>query len=279
MRLTLSHSPRASDAAAIGRCVVRSLYAELVLYPKPGLVSLRDSGAHEDMDARTFLKSLFALRRFFVEVAGAGADGASFARLRELGIAAESRMLRATGGINTHRGAIFVLGLLAAAAGACGARGDLRDTLLGLWGRELRAMRVPRDAPPSHGRWVASRYGVAGARGEAAEGFPSVFEAGLPALRGALLRGTTMEAAQVQAFFTLLHCVHDSNVLYRGGERGAIFARDAARDFLERGGVFARDWKRSAVSLHRAFVLRGLSPGGCADLLAATLFVHALQSP
>jgi triphosphoribosyl-dephospho-CoA synthase len=277
--LALPESRPAVDAAAIGRCVVRSLYAELALFPKPGLVSLSDSGAHEDMDARTFLKSLFALRRFFLQVAEAGAAGASFARLRELGIVAEARMLRATGGINTHRGAIFVLGLLAAAAGACGSRDELRVTLLALWGRELRAMRLPGDAPPSHGRWVASRYGVAGARGEAAEGFPSVFEAGLPALRSALLRGATVEAARVQTFFALLGRVQDSNVLYRGGISGAVFVREAACDFLERGGVFAPEWKRSALSLHRAFVRRGLSPGGCADLLAATLFVHALQAP
>ena len=105
--------PARADTAAAGvlvaRHAVRSLYQELVLYPKPGLVSLVDTGSHTDMDASTFVRSLFSLRRYFLEIALAGSQGADFAVLRGLGIEAERRMLLATGGINTHRGAIFSL--------------------------------------------------------------------------------------------------------------------------------------------------------------------------
>ena len=96
----------------ISRGAVRALYAELALEPKPGLVSYRDNGSHADMNASTFLKSLFALRVFFGEVVRAGAEACSLAELQSLGLCAEARMLKATGGINTHRGAIFSLGLL-----------------------------------------------------------------------------------------------------------------------------------------------------------------------
>ena len=111
--------PRA-DAfhAALGRAAIVSLYDELALAPKPGLVSFVDAGSHHDMDAGTFLRSLFALRHYFVRIAAQGAASTAFAPLQALGIAAEARMLRATGGVNTHRGAIFTLGLLCAAAGA-----------------------------------------------------------------------------------------------------------------------------------------------------------------
>ena len=102
---------------------MRSLYDELSLYPKPGLVSLVDNGSHCDMDAGTFMRSLFALRRYFFHIAAAGAANAPFSELKRLGIAAERRMLAATGGVNTHRGAIFCIGMLCAAAGRCKALG------------------------------------------------------------------------------------------------------------------------------------------------------------
>ena len=113
-------SPR--TAHRIARLALRSLYRELALYPKPGLVSFRDNGAHQDMDATTFVRSLFSLRGYFVAIATAGMLAAKFNELQQLGIAAESRMLRATRGINTHRGAIFSQGILAAAAGHAVAR-------------------------------------------------------------------------------------------------------------------------------------------------------------
>src|SRR3954462_2200459 len=107
MSLSLVHSRPIAPvwaAAPIGRAAVRALYAELALSPKPGLVSPLDSGAHDDMDMTTFMRSLFALRGYFCAIAAAGAAGAAFPALQALGIAAERRMLEATRGINTHRG-------------------------------------------------------------------------------------------------------------------------------------------------------------------------------
>ena len=174
---------------------MRSLYQELALYPKPGLVSFRDNGAHLDMNAATFVRSLFSLRGYFVAIAAAGMRDAEFAELQQLGLAAESHMLRATRGINTHRGAIFTHGILAAAAGCAAARNiepsdeNLRAIVTDNWSRDLRAVAIARAATPSHGQLMAARHGVTGARGEALLGFPSVFEIALPALRGALAGG------------------------------------------------------------------------------------------
>src|ERR1022692_4785863 len=86
--------------AALGRAAIVSLYDELALEPKPGLVSFADAGSHDDMNAGTFLRSLFALRHFFPCAAAQGAASAAFAPLEALGIAAETRMLRATDGVN-----------------------------------------------------------------------------------------------------------------------------------------------------------------------------------
>ncbi|MGA9666518.1 MAG: triphosphoribosyl-dephospho-CoA synthase MdcB [Gallionella sp.] len=277
--------PNSSRTAyRIARLAVRSLYQELALYPKPGLVSLRDNGAHRDMDAVTFVRSLFSLRAYFVAIAAAGMREAKFDELQQLGLAAESRMLHATRGINTHRGAIFTQGILAAAAGCAAARNielsdeNLRVIVTTNWSGELRAIAVAQAATPSHGQLMAARHGASGARGEALLGFPSVFEVALPALRSALARGADMHLALLHTFFALLSDIRDTNVLFRGGAEALVFVQTRAGEFLARGSVFVPGWQQSAESIHRECSARNLSPGGCADLLAAAWFVHELQS-
>ena len=135
----------------IGRLAIHALLRELTLHPKPGLVSPVDNGAHDDMNVTTFVRSLLALRSYFTAIAAAGAREATFQELQRLGIEAERKMLAATGGINTHRGAIFCLGFLAAAAGWRLARGldlhgeHLTGTILNLWGEGVA--EVGRAAP------------------------------------------------------------------------------------------------------------------------------------
>ena len=273
-----------SSAHHIARLAVRSLYRELALYPKPGLVSFRDNGAHPDMDAATFMHSLFSLRGYFAAISAAGMRAATFNELQQLGLTAESRMLDATRGINTHRGAIFTQGLLAAAAGYAVARNirpsdeNLRAIIMEKWSRDLRAIAVAHAATPTHGQLMAARHGATGARGEAMMGFPSVFEIALPALRDALDRGAEAQLAFLHTFFVLLAETKDTNVLFRGGTEGLLFIQTQARDFLGRGSVFEPGWQQRAESLHRECSAKNLSPGGCADLLAAAWFVHQLQS-
>ena len=128
------------QAQRLGAAAVRALYVELVLEPKPGLVSLRDAGSHRDMNATTFVRSLFALRHYFPRIAHAGMTGAPFEVLEELGVRAETRMLAVTAASTRHRGAVFCLGLLCAAAAvglrraAPSMRTGLRAVLLDTWG-------------------------------------------------------------------------------------------------------------------------------------------------
>lgn len=268
------------DCAGIALAAVRSLYDELSLYPKPGLVSLVDNGSHADMDAATFMRSLFALRSYFFHIAAAGAASAPFTELKRLGIAAERRMLAATGGVNTHRGAIFCLGMLCAAAGRCKALGlrctaaAVRAILLREWGAELAGHAAAGGA--SHGLAMAACHGAGGAREEAALGLPSVFMLALPALRQAHADSGCWERARIQALFALMAQVSDTNVYYRGGAAGAALVRMLARRFLKRGGVGRLDWLRHATACHRILVRRRLSPGGAADLLAAACLLHRL---
>lgn len=242
---------------------VGALLAELHLYPKPGLVSPVDSGSHADMDLPLLRASAESLRDGFLELAHAGARRGSFERdLVPIGIETERRMLQVTGGVNTHRGAIFALGLLVAAAASAGEQSpDAVRRALCRWVPALR----------NHALRGGHRDG---ARREAADGFPNVFEWVLPRFRGCLEDGASEDDAAIESLFALIANLGDSNLLRRGGDDGAAFARDAAGRFLAEGGVRAPDWMIRARQIHRDFVSRNLSPGGAADLLAATVFLH-----
>ncbi len=269
----------------VSRVAVRALYGELMCYPKPGLVSRVDNGSHEDMNAPSFIRSLFALRHYFAVIADAGSDGVPFTLLQTHGVAAEQRMLRATGGANTHRGAIFTLGLLAAAAGWLHAHtrplhsATLGQTVRTLWGQSILEdlSHERRSAGISHGRIAALRYGAGGARAQAAQGFPALFDTALPVLSESLRQGCDLNRAMVQTLFTLMTTLVDTNLLYRGGPQALAFAQRTVSDFLKEGGVYRRDWRRRAMKIHNDFVQRRLSPGGSADLLSATVFVFLLQ--
>ena len=273
------------DAQRMARCAVRALYAEVALEPKPGLVSFRDNGSHTDMTAATFVKSLFALRHYFGHMARAGALAHPFEFLQALGMGAEERMLGATGGVNTHRGAVFALGLLCAAAGRLSAQGEvltaqsLRDALLTHWGQALRwrAASAAQTAPLSNGQRAARRFGLRSAGDEAALGFPTLFEVTLPALLAALQAGHALRAARVQAFFATMAVLDDTNTAHRGGWEGVQFVKTSAQGFLDAGGVAQTDWVLQARAIHADLVARRLSPGGSADVLAAACWLHAMQ--
>lgn len=269
----------AAAARRIGALAAKCLKLEVVTHPKPGLVSHVDNGSHRDMDAALLVRSAMTLETFFVELAGAGAAGAGMDRLRAIGIVAEQAMLAATGGINTHRGAIFGLGLLCAAAGlreAYAMPQSLGHIVMQRWGEAILAGPV---CLRSHGALAARRYKVGGARVEAAQGFPSVYRIGLPALRnGCVLAGGDGEAARVHACMALIAKLDDTNLLHRGGAEGLRFAQAEAAAFIACGGVGRADWRQRALAVHRAFVARNLSPGGSADVLAMTLFVSSLEA-
>jgi triphosphoribosyl-dephospho-CoA synthase len=266
--------------AGIATTAADCLLQELETWPKPGLVSHIDAGGHEDMDAGTFRDSIRAIAPFLHEMAQAGAGGCGMTRLRVIGLAAEEAMFAATHGVNTHRGAIFGLGLLCAAAGArAGGRVDAASSLgavvSDLWGTGIL------DGPillHSHGNGVRRKFGARGARLEAALGFPSVYAVGLPTLRRiSRAMPDDAEAVRVGTCFALIAVLEDTNLLHRGGMDGLRYARRIARSFIRAGGVHAPDWRARACMAHQGFIARRLSPGGSADLLALTLFVDALD--
>jgi len=269
-----------SSCLHLEQICLNALRDEAMAWPKPGLVTPVDSGSHRDMNIGTLLTSIDALRGSFVQLAEAGARGVPFTELQGVGVAAERNMLLATGGINTHRGAVFNLGLLVAAASRrqhdvalCSLSGG--EVVSRLWGEEIAGSRA--QAPVSHGNFMYKKFAAGGARTEAASGFPTVYNIGLPVLRRHLAAGHDRESALIATLLSLMEHLYDTNLLWRGGEPGLEFVRQSAAKFNLDGGVAMPGWRERLLALHRECVARNLSPGGSADLMAASWVVHQLD--
>lgn len=281
----LAPLPPAADRNArhaqwLAGTAVWALRAEARLTPKPALVDRRGSGAHTDMDLLLLLRSSRALHATFAELAQCAAGPLDEQPLRDalgrIGRAGERRMLSATGGVNTHRGAIWSLGLLCAAS----ARRSLRQQDAASICEAAARIAVIRDSQPppmTHGRVACLRFAVAGARGEAQQGFPHVRQHALPALLQARTDGHAENIARLDALIALMAVVEDTCVLHRAGAAGVDTLRSGARRVQDLGGAGTAAGMAALLELDTALLRLRASPGGCADLLAAALFLDRLE--
>ncbi|HEY8718609.1 triphosphoribosyl-dephospho-CoA synthase [Pengzhenrongella sp.] len=262
----------------LGDLAVEALVAEATLSPKPGLVDLRGAGAHDDMDVETLIRSAEALRGTFAELAAAGRDRDADQELREelavIGRAGERRMLAATGGVNTHRGAIWALGLVvAAAAHSPSGTPQILARAAAIARHEDRF--APRPTTP--GSRVRNRYRISGAVGEAQAAFPHASLA-LTVLHARRAAGAGESAARLDALLAVMASLEDTCLLNRGGPAGLDAARQGATAVLLAGGVETADGSRALDELDTRLTADGLSPGGSADLLALALFLDSVES-
>ncbi|CAG2145866.1 triphosphoribosyl-dephospho-CoA synthase [Cupriavidus plantarum] len=298
-------------AAMLANLAVDALLDEAELAPKPGLVDARGSGAHTDLTLALMRTSAYSLRPAFTAMAAAaleaGAPGQTLReRLGALGRDAEAAMMAATGGINTHRGAIWCLGLLVAGAALVPMRdasasddrtgdGATRDDTTHVRPAAARvaasmaasvadtAAAIARHADrfrPEHtgnkGELACRAYGVNGARGQAEAGFPHVIRHGLPMLHASRARGDAEPSARVNALLAIMATLDDTCVLARAGTEGLAHMQAGAAAVLDAGGIGTLCGRRQLHGLEAGMLARRASPGGAADLLAATLFLDRL---
>ena len=221
----LADAVDAEDRRFAGQMAQRALLYEIGITPKPGLVDRNNNGSHRDMDFFTFQRSAVALYPFFEECARIGRETRSLspsetlARLRFPGKLAEGWMRAATGGVNTHKGAIFSLGIL------CGALGRLEREA---WCDPLAVLTVCADmcaeltTDINHpvdtvGTRLYRDHGITGARGQAAAGYPAVLRFGLPKLEAGLSAGLSTNDAACAALLSLISETTDTNMIHRGG--------------------------------------------------------------
>ena len=276
-----------ADAARADALATKALLDEVAATPKPGLVDRDNNGSHPDMTAETFEKSAAALRGYWRDCFLTGAASAqlpprdAFARMRTRGLEAEQQMLDATGGVNTHKGAIFTLGTV------CGALGRLWQAdepcadpaRIAQTGAQLCAEAVSADFADMEkrgaGRTAGERLylgsGLRGIRGEVAAGLPSVLQTGLPVLEACLAEGMNRNDAGVVALLHLIARGEDTNMIKRGGTSLARETARRIRGMLDENSRPSMDCVREWDAF---FIRNRLSPGGCADLLAVSYFLH-----
>jgi triphosphoribosyl-dephospho-CoA synthase len=269
-----------SRANRLAGFATRALIDEANLTPKPGLVDCRGGGAHADMTLGMMRISALSLFSTFKLIARM-AEGKDLSQsLREqvgaAGREGERRMLVQTGGCNTHRGAIWTLGLLVAGAAMRRQSADVR-LIAGSAARLARLNDRYAGAPPTNGSIAAKIFGVAGARGEAKSGFPHIVEIGLPALQSARASGVPEDRARSDALMAIMSRLADTCLLHRGGWNALKLARRGARMVLERGGTSMPEGNKALMRLDASLLRLGASPGGSADLLAGTLFLDSLH--
>lgn len=275
-----------TDAQRIAELAKKSLIDEVYTHPKPGLVDTESRGSHTDMDVSHFEKSAEALTPYFAECVRAGIIHKDepkeifFNRIRRLGIEAEMKMYEATGGVNTHKGIIFSMGIITSAVGRLITQGGeipSAELILSEAGK-IAESAVKRDFEALDGSTAGGRLylesGIRGIRGEAMDGFPSVKNIALPAYKSAISDGKNKNDAGALTLLHLIASVYDTSLYNRGGKEGVAYAQMRARELISRGEPALDEIRKLDVD----FTEKNLSPGGCADLLAITYFLTELET-
>ena len=270
---------------SIARCLadnaVAALIAEATLTPKPGLVDMRSRGAHHDLNWSLMCHSARALHPAFFAMAQAGRHIQSVLSLREeigrLGREGELQMMQATGGVNTHRGAIWALGLLVTAAAQNMARMEAeavaeRAAVLARCHDQFAPLKTGNK-----GELACQTYGVGGAREQARAGFPYVVGVALPCLKHCRKRGDSEDIARLNALLAVIAVLDDTCVLSRGGPDALLAVQSGAQQVLALGGAGSMPGKIVFQQWESGLLDRHISPGGAADMLAAALFLDQLE--
>ena len=273
------------DGEFVANLIWQSLLQEVYTEPKPGLVDPVSRGSHNDMDVSTFECSANALKPYFKDCVRLGFEyknqsyGVFFPALRELGILAEDTMLVATCGINTHKGTIFSMGILAAAVGRLMRPDGYMPDIELLLSEAANICRdgVESDFKKMNGATAGGRafleLGERGIRGEAAEGFPSVRKIAIPVYTAELAKGKSKNDAGVITLLHLIANVFDTSIYNRGGKEGVFFSRSLASSIIASEEPNFDDIR----TMDTEFIQKNLSPGGCADLLAITYFLTEFE--
>lgn len=272
----------------------KAMLYEVSASPKPGLVDRFNAGAHKDMDFFTFMSSSASLSQFFSHCATAGESyhgsdlRSLFSGLRNPGIAAEKKMFHATGNINTHKGAIFSIGTICAAAGYLYGKDGNRKISAekicdivalmteGLCNNELKDL--DKSEKFTAGENLFRQYGYKGIRGEVESGFETVRNTGLKELRTlAEHKDVSVNNKLLQVLLSLMTQAVDSNILHRHNYDVLTSVQKKAKELLAQGGVFHKDFTKQMAETDVEFTAKNVSPGGSADLLAVTILLGMIE--
>ena len=265
LKEAMEYIPKSTVPYLVADLAERALRMELDTTPKPGLVDRRDNGAHKDMDYALMSKSISALRPYLTRLAVESAKDIDPAKIKEIGIEAEKAMLKATGGVNTHKGALFCIGLsVAAASNLASATGSVEAYSF----KELvsRAASEIPSARGTHGAEAKRSFKAVGALENARAAYPELFADWLPYY-------LSLECDPFRCHKTLLHIMttlDDTNILHRSGAEGLAYAKSEAAGLLGNFSIGGLS------SMNADFIRENISPGGSADMLSLTIFIESI---
>ena len=260
-------------SARLAREAYGALMDELHTTPKPGLVDMNNNGAHADMDAALFEKSAASIIPYFEDAVRMGTELRSMEELRKRGKKAEAEMFAATGGVNTHKGLIYSMGLLLAGMGRCLREGgSCTEHAASLAAEDAEAcLERSLKAPDTNGGEVYRSFGAKGAIGEASAGFPDAMYC---LSRLEFYRDCGCEEPCALSLCDSMAVLEDTNLLHRGGAEGLDFVRRSAAVI---SGMPLEDRMEALTGLDKELIGRKLSPGGSADMLAIALLLERWQ--
>lgn len=276
----------------IASLALKSVLYEVSTSPKPGLVDRFTSGAHTDMDFFTFMSSSSALSKGFHDICDysrgfKGRPAELLDGIRPIGIEMEKSMFKATEGVNTHKGIVFSLGLVVAAAVQVNKKETCTPEAIaeyvkvmteGLTQELTQRKNHEILTQLSNGEKIYETYGFKGIRGEVEAGFPTVLKTGLDALRNSYYTFDCKNKLFIQTLFVLMTVCEDSNIISRHDPETLFEVQAMAKDFIESGGMHQGDGLTQVEEMNRLFTQRHISPGGSADLLAVTIFFGLLEN-
>jgi len=252
-----------SETEKLATALTEGAALELYLTPKPGLVDLADCGSHQDLSLATMERSLQFIADYLRDLLDSLTSGEPFTRQAQIGKCAEQNMFQVLG-TNTHKGYIFLSGLLLVARWRTDAPHDqaLRDSVASL----ARVFFDAREETGTNGGQVRGRYHAGGIVREALEGLPALFDEALPAYRSAVAQGCCFTRASYAMLARLMQTVEDTTTLHRGGSMGLHRIRRDGRE-LERVLDEHEEFLPFLSQLNRDYIRMNLSMGGVADML------------
>lgn len=273
----------------IGHLASMALQAELDTTPKPGLVDRNDNGAHRDMDHALMQRSIQALHPYFVRLAQLGFTDKQpcHDEIVNIGIEAEREMFKATGGVNTHKGALFSIGLAAVAlagesfcritqAERCGtmAYNDVNSKQIQSLSNSIASLaRLFPDTNGTHGSKAKANNILKGALDNAREGYTQLFKAWLPFYIDRIAEGDNY--ALHKTLLRIMCDLDDTNIVYRTSMETMQEVKTEARQMLDTSRNIV-NFEAALQAMNTDYIHRNISPGGSADMLSLVVFLSCV---
>ena len=273
----------------IGHLASMALQAELDTTPKPGLVDRNDNGAHRDMDHALMQRSIQALHPYFVRLAQLGFTDKQpcHDEIVNIGIEAEREMYKVTGGVNTHKGALFSIGLAAVAlaceafcritqAEGCGtmAYNDVNSKQIQSLSNSIASLaRLFPDTNGTHGSKAKANNILKGALDNAREGYTQLFKAWLPFYIDRIAEGDNY--ALHKTLLRIMCDLDDTNIVYRTSMETMQEVKTEARQMLDTSRNIV-NFEAALQAMNTDYIHRNISPGGSADMLSLVVFLSCI---